>query len=205
MSKDRKIRNLKSNSASLLESEFTKIYKENFDRLYFFAFTYAKSEELAKDIVSEVFLNLWKNRTKFSEIRQLESYLYIAIKNQAIHVLSRNLKHTDSIEFEKEAKMIDKVDPEELLLEKELLREIELAVEELPDQCQLVFNMAKNQQMRYKEIAEELGISVSTVRMQLIKASGIIRETIRKKYSDEQGTDVLRIGAVRLFLLALIG
>lgn len=202
-----KIRNFDSEFS--LKAEFTRIYHDHFDRLYYFALKFTKSEDLAKDVVSEVFLNLWKNRASFSEIRRMESYLYISVKNQAIQMLSHNLKSSNSIEFEKEARIIDKIDPEELLLEKELIQEIEKAVATLPPQCQLIFNMAKNKQMKYKEIAEELGITVSTVRMQLIKASRIVKETIRKKYNDSDDADdslsSMRMGMVSALLLSFSG
>lgn len=204
MKSDPKVRNFKSDLS--LKAEFTKLYNDHFDRLFYFALTFTKSEDLAKDVVSEVFLKLWKNRSGFSEIRQIESYLYISIKNEAIQILSRNLVSTNSHDFERDAKIIDKIDPEELLIEKELIQEIERTVSQLPDQCQLIFNMAKNRQMKYKEIADELGISVSTVRMQLIKASGIVRDTIRKKYDDsEDSLGAFKLGVVSLLLTILVG
>ena len=204
MSKKSKIRRLEIEGS--LKTKFTRIYQDHFDRLYYFALTFTKSEDLAKDVVSEVFLKLWQNRSGFNEIRQIESYLYISVKNEAIQVLSRNLVSTNSHDFDQEAKIIDKIDPEELLIEKELIQQIERTVSQLPDQCQLIFNMAKNRQMKYKEIADELGISVSTVRMQLIKASGIIRDTIRKKYDDsEDSLGAFKLGVVSLLLTILVG
>ena len=196
-----KIKNIKE---STLDAEFVRVYEENFDRLFFFALKYTKSEELAKDVVSDVFLNLWKSRDRFSEIRQLESYLYISVKNEAIHVLSKNFNHS-SLDAEKEIKSIDQVDPQELLQEKELLKEIDRTVEQLPDQCRLIFDMAKNRQMKYKEIAEELGVSVSTVRMQLIKATSAIKDSIRKKYDDDNHTGHIQLGMVSLMLISLVG
>ena len=94
------------------------------------------------------------------------------------------------------------IEPEENIY---TVDEIKKVLPKVSKSYKKVFELFYFDNLKHNEIAEELGISVSTVRMQLIKASGIIRETIRKKYSDEQGTDVLRIGAVSLFLLALIG
>lgn len=182
---------------------FTRIYEENFERLFFFALTTTRSQDLSKDIVSEVFLNLWKKKDKFSQIKQLESYLYICVKNEAINVLSKNSHVDHSVDLERDIKIIDKVDPEELLLEKELLKEIKASVSKLPDQCRLVFEMAKNQQMKYKEIALELGISVSTVRMQLIKANTIIKETITSKYRDDD-MQSLRLGIIVTLLSCML-
>lgn len=198
MKKQLKLGNLEFKES--FKEEFSKIYSDHFDRLYYFALSFTKSDDLAKDVVSEVFLKLWKKRNGFSGIRQIESYLYISVKNEAIQVLSNNLNKVKSLEFEQAARVIDRIDPEELLIEKELVQEISQVVSKLPDQCQLIFNMAKNRQMKYKEIAEELNISVSTVRMQLIKASGIIKDAIQKKYDDPS----LAIGSVKMGMINLL-
>ncbi len=203
MSRLSKVRKLESDIS--LKKRLTGIYEDHFDRLYYFAISITKSDDLAKDVVSEVFFKLWKNRSAFSEIRQIESYLYISVKNEAIQVLSGNLVKGKSLDFDQEAKAVDRINPEELLIEKELIQEISGAVQKLPEQCQLIFNMAKNRQMKYKEIAEELGISVSTVRMQLIKATGTIKETIRDKYKDDKSLDSYKIGMIWLLLASLIG
>ncbi len=163
-----------------------------------------KSEELSKDVVSEVFLNLWKNRHKFSQIREIESYLFIAVKNQSIRTLTNDYNKKVTIGFGNAVKMIDKVDPEELLLEKELLEDIEHAVSKLPPQCQLIYRMAKDEQLKYKEIAEDLGISIASVKTQLVKAAAVIRETIRRKY-DHKEDDQRNNFSDSISVLLLIG
>lgn len=200
--KQEKIKNIQSRDLS--EDEFDEIYQNNFEHLYVFAKSMTKSEELSKDVVSEVFLNLWKNRAKFSQIREIESYLFIAVKNHSIRALTNDYNKKVTIGFGSAVRMIDKVDPEELLLEKELLEDIEQAVSKLPPQCQLIYRMAKDEQLKYKEIADDLGISIASVKTQLVKAAAVIREAIKRKY-DHKEDDQLSNFSDSISILLLIG
>ena len=81
---------------------------------------------------------------------------------------------------------IDRTSPEEVLLEKELLNALEEVIQLLPDQCQLVFRMAREENMSYQEISDRLGIHVSTVKSHMIKAIADVRNHISSKYDEEQ-------------------
>ena len=176
----------KSRSA---EEQFELIYAEQFDRLYFFAKTMVKSDQVAEDIIAEVFLNLWKNRHRFHEIKQMDAYLFIAVKNQATRILYEEPNKLEVSLLDNTVRFMDDVDPEELLLAKELSDALETIVATLPDQCKLIFNMARNQHLKYQEIADELGISISTVRTQLTKASSIIRKYLYDRYHESQSSE----------------
>lgn len=80
---------------------------------------------------------------------------------------------------------VDKISPEEVLLEKELLELINSVVDSLPEQCQLIFRMAKEKQMSYKDIALELGVSQSTVGTQMGRAIQAIRERYEASIADD--------------------
>ncbi|MEQ8339046.1 MAG: RNA polymerase sigma-70 factor [Cyclobacteriaceae bacterium] len=160
------------------QGDFEEVYTEHFQPLFIYARKLTNSAELAKDIVSDVFYNLWKSNPDFSQIKEIKSYLFIAVKNHAIRILTRNPQDFISLDQDQFIKKVDRTDPEEVLLEKELLQAIEIAVSKLPDQCQLIFDMAKNQQMSYQEIGKELGISQSTIKTQVGRALNEIRVSI---------------------------
>ncbi len=188
MKKQNRIHSLRN--SPLTEEVFDQIYLENFDHLFLFAKSMTKSEDISKDIVSEVFLNLWKNREKFSEIREIESYLFISIKNQSIRILNNDYAKKVSFGFENTMRMIDKVDPEDLLMEKELSMEIEKVISSLPPKCQMIFRMAKEKHLKYHEIADNMGISVASVKTQLVKAMAQLKKAIIRKYGDDDDTDL---------------
>lgn len=182
---------------------FEKAYSRNFEKLYKYAMTITLSEDVAKDVVSEVFFNLWNMKTGFAEIRELDSYLFIATKNQSIRTISQDPGSFVSIDFENSLKSIENINPEDLLLSKELSLLIEKTVSSLPDQCQLVFNLVRENQMKHKDVAEELGIAVGTVKNHMIKALFRIREELNEYYNksgDETYNIYSRISGYLLIL-----
>ena len=166
------------------EGYFEAVYAEFFKPLYRYARSIAKSDDLAKDVVSDVFFNLWKSGSDLSQIKELRSYLFRSVKNQVIRTLSYDPRSFGSIDTENHMKQIERVNPEEVLLEKELIEVIERAIGNLPDQCQLIFDMARNQQLTYAEISEKLNISQSTIKTQVSRAIAAIKHTIEIYYND---------------------
>lgn len=163
---------------------FEEVYKENFARLYAYALIITKSKNLAKDVVSEVFFNLWKAKTDLFSIKELKSYLFTSTKNQAIRTLSNNPARFRSESYEQVTLSIDKMDPEELLIGKEFEQFLNEVIEKLPPQCALVFRMIKEDKMKYDEVATELGISKDTVKYHLKTALKKIRSELNEYFAD---------------------
>ncbi|XOV91004.1 MAG: sigma-70 family RNA polymerase sigma factor [Bacteroidota bacterium] len=166
------------------KEEFDRVYREHFSRLYTFAITLTKCEEFSKDVISDVFVNLWNSKIDFSKIRDIESYLFITVKNYTIQALSKRAHRIKGINIEMVLKETDMADPEHVLIEKELLVGLENIIQSLPSQCQLVFRLAREKNMTYQQISDELGIATSTVKSHMIKAIATIRIFIVEKYSE---------------------
>ena len=109
------------------------------------------------------------------------------------------------LDSEPQGGLINPINPEDLMLEKELEIQLEKIVSELPDQRQLIFRMARERGMKYSEIGTELGISVETVRSQLMKAQTKMREEISNYYLDYQKSKYAASGLTTflLFLLSI--
>lgn len=172
---------------------FKNTYERYFDNLFLFAKSILKSPDRAEDVVSEVFLNLWKNRASLDTIKELSAYLFVAVKNTALRSLAQDPQKFSIQDYQESTKYADKIDPSELLIEAELQQLIHNIVEQLPDQCQLVFKMAKEQEMSYQEIAEELGISINTVKGHLKKAIQRLRSGLEAFYNkqDDKGRSIV--------------
>ncbi|XOV91585.1 MAG: RNA polymerase sigma factor [Bacteroidota bacterium] len=117
-------------------------------------------------------------------MKDIRAYLLKSVKNSCIKIISR-----DPIQFEKlqmgiETKLVEEIDPEEVLIGKELDQFLEEAIESLSPQCQLVFNMVRLQNKKYNDVANELGISVNTVRNLLVSALKHIRKRIETSYDE---------------------
>ena len=186
------------------EGYFETVYTEFFKPLYRYARSIARSDDIAKDVVSELFFNLWKSQIDLSKIKELKSYLFRSVKNQVVKTLTNDPRSFDSIDTENFVKQIERVSPEDILLEKELLFIIEQAIAGLPDQCRLIFSMAKSKQLNYAGIAEELGVSQSTVKTQVARAIAVIRQATDTYYSEGDIHHAKRLGIGGLLYLVAI-
>lgn len=160
-----------------------KAFKQFFDlfagRLYQFAFSFLKKKPLAEEVVSDVFFKVWLNRENLVNIENIKAYLFKATYNTSLNYLDEeNRKKAISLEGLEVELGIDYICPETQLINKELKELIDKAIESLPSRCKLIYKMAKVEQMKYKEIAEALDISVKTIDNQLIIAVKKIGEAI---------------------------
>jgi len=147
-------------------------YKELFLSFYNpllrFATSLVKSKEQAEEIVSDVFIQIWEKRKRINSINNLKVYLFIAVKNTALNYLSRQNKTlTDNIDLaDLELKSIY-FDPEQLMVTAEMIARIKQAIEQLPPKCKLIFKLIKEEELKYKDVAEILGLSIKTVEHQV--------------------------------------
>ena len=163
---------------------FKRIYKNYFQELFVYAKAIVKSDDLAKDAIEEVFVNLWESGINLEKIREIKSYLMVSVRNECFKLTYKASSFGDIADYENDLANIEKITPEEVLIEKELLEVINAAIKRLPDQCQIVFEMSRNQQMSYKEISRELGISTSAVGTQVTRAIKAIRTEIEHHFSE---------------------
>jgi RNA polymerase sigma-70 factor (family 1) len=152
-----------------IEPAFEKIYLYYRRRLLAFAFGYLHSRELAEELVEDVFVKLWCSRASVPGIRNLTVYLYAAVKNRALNALSRESRGvpTDPFELAENDGLLLLVTPHDLLVTSEVMQQMQAAVESLPERCRLIFRLIREDGLRYKEVAEILGISVNTIDAQM--------------------------------------
>jgi RNA polymerase sigma-70 factor (family 1) len=150
------------------DAAFNEIYERYWSLLYRAAFNVLKDEDACLDVIQEVFIWFWEHRSNI-EVRSVKAYLLVAVKYKVANHI-RNGKVRESF-YDK----IPKVEPgdgfpDEALEVKELKEMIDRFVSELPDRCQEVFLLSRNEHLTNKEIAERLGISEKTVENQINKA-----------------------------------
>jgi RNA polymerase sigma-70 factor (family 1) len=161
------------------ELAFNALYRTLTIKLSRFAYAYVEDTEACKEIVNDVFIRLWLNRSNLAHIRNVQVYLYISVKNASLNNLKstssrrlRELNASGSLYFQLNA------DPSELLISKELHAEIIKAVNSLPPRCKLIFKMVKEDGLSSKEVAGILGLSNKTVFAQLAIALKRIESVI---------------------------
>lgn len=139
-------------------------------RLIKFCVLYVHQREIAEEIVSDVFVNCWINRATLQDILNPETYLFVCVKHKAINYTKKmstiHLVNLDGHSSE----LIDLSRPDTKFEKKELLLKLDEAIETLPLQCRVIFRLVKEDGMKYREVAEVLGISVRTVETQVFRA-----------------------------------
>ncbi len=159
-------RQIKKNDAKSLKE----LYERYYDKLCYFSFGYVKSVDVSKDVVSDVFLNIWIKKETLTIETNLKAYFYKATRNRALRLLSKeksnfeNLKIVDSLNMFSDDTAIGTLEYEELE------SVIESILNKLPPKRQVVFRLSRIDKLSYKEIAEALSISVNTVQNHMIKA-----------------------------------
>lgn len=150
---------------------FESLFQIYYERLFHFSLNFVHSKDLAEEIVSDVFIKVWRNRARLSDIRNIDTYLYIATKHQSINYVQKQSEKlvATSPDFDPDH-LIEWFNPEKELEYRELLHDIHLAVENLPHQCKMIFKLIREDGLKYQEVAEILGISVRTVETQLFRA-----------------------------------
>lgn len=180
------------------------IYHDNFEDLYIYAKTITHSDDLAKDVVSDVFYDLIKSESVFDHIRNPRAYLFKSVKNGCIKILSRDPIQFELLQEDQEYQLIEHHDPEELMMSRELEDFINSAVENLSDQCQLVFKMIRVENKHYDEVAEALGISTNTVRNHLVAATKCLRIELNNHFADPKVIKLVTNLAVMSFVTTFL-
>jgi len=154
---------------------FEKVYCCYKDRIYYYALKLTKSEELAEEVVQDVFIKIWTNREKIDTQYSFSSFVFRVAHNHAINILKR-------IAYEKVAKeRISKTaissvnDTEDNVIYKEYMEIMADAIEQLPPKRKSIFNLSRTRGISHDDIAYGMGISKNTVKSQLVKATKSIR------------------------------
>lgn len=158
---------------------FQEFYNLFYIKTYRVSGYFVKSDELKEEIVSDVFFSVWLSRKNLVKIENIEAYLYIITRNRALYYL-KNTSHEISIEHIPIGYSFDDETPESIAITRELKQALNGAVAELPERCKLIFLMAKEEGLKYKEIAQILSISEKTVNAQMVTALKKLGESLRK-------------------------
>ena len=157
------------------ETVFEQVFKSHFKRLHAYAFTILRDDADAEEMVQQVFFKLWERSEKLSLTGSVSAYLYRAVHNESLNYIKhRKIKSNHQLHVAHNMK--NEVDhPGKKILAGELEKKIHSALNELPEQCRTIFQMSRFDELKYREIADKLGISVKTVENQMGKALKLLR------------------------------
>ncbi|MDR0698063.1 MAG: RNA polymerase sigma-70 factor [Tannerella sp.] len=152
-------------------------------KLFHLAYSHLQSQEVAEEAVLDVFTAIWNKRKSLTHIKNIESYLYISTKNQALQYLRHNAIPDKNRLSLYEIELVAEDDtPEHILLDKEYESLIQAAIDTLPPKCKEVFRLCLSDKLKNREIAKLLSISEKTVSDHLALAYKRIASYVKKRY-----------------------
>lgn len=128
----------------------------------------------SKNLVHEVFISVWEKFEELPEDTNFRSYLYTSARNRCLNYIRNQKKHVafDSVRDQ------GVVSDDNSMEVRELEKEIDLAINTLPEKCRLVFEMSRYEELKYAEIAQKMNISVKTVEAHMSKALSLLRKAL---------------------------
>jgi len=157
------------------ERAFEQVFKSFYQPLTAFAFQYVDDHEVAEEVVQEMFSSIWTKASQIEIRTTIKSYLYGAVRNACLN----HLKHEKIKRKYEEHEMYNSEYDEVNFLElEELQEEIDKALAGLPEKCREIFEMSRYEEKKYKEIADELGLSIKTVETQMGRALKHMRTSL---------------------------
>ena len=163
---------------TLDKSAFEELFRSYFTPLCSFAQKYVHDIDEAKDIVHNVFINLWNKREQVDTNTSLKSYLFQGVHNRCLNYIRDHKKLVQFDTPQSEAELGNYLESRDHLESSEAEYRINQALDDLPDKCREIFLMNRFDGLKYREIAEKLNISIKTVETQMSRALKSLRDRL---------------------------
>ena len=171
--------NSNSNKEKLTAQEFERAFDLYYTNVRNFLYYKTSQQGLAEDVAQDAFVKLWETRDKIDK-NSIKAYVFTIANNLAINQLKR-----DQLKFKFLKLQVDKKDiktPEYLLEMQEFDEKLQETLSKVPDGAREVFLMNRIDGLKYREIAEMLGLSMKAVEKRMSRALAILREEINVKF-----------------------
>lgn len=157
------------------EKAFELVFKAYYTQLVVFTAKITSSQDEAEDIVTEVFLGLFKRCNLFDSEPNIRAFLYVSCRNRCLNYLKSKKRHdVRSLEFAEEIKD-DTLLEYEYEIMTEVVEAIQTSIDDLPEECRRIFKMLYYEELKPAEVAARLQISVNTVYVQKSRAIHMLR------------------------------
>ena len=156
--------------------KFEELFKGLFKPLCGFAMKFTRDLDDAKNLVHEVFIQVWEKFDTLPADTNYKSYCYTAVRNRCLNYIRDKKKFVmlSNVEEGTMTEINTRLETSELELK------IEAAIASLPEKCRIVFVLNRIEGMKYAQIAQKLNISIKTVEAQMSKALGVMKEHLRE-------------------------
>jgi RNA polymerase sigma-70 factor (family 1) len=162
------------------KAAFAELYNRYWKRLLINARFHLGSEQEAEEVVQNVFMNIWKARQKLELKNTFATYISSCVKYETMAALAKQKRRSaaklalSNIGDVAEFNTINSIDYESTR------KKLEATIQTLPEKCQLVFRLSREEGFTEKQIAGELGISTKTVQAHITKALKVLRTNLQQ-------------------------
>lgn len=158
---------------------FTLLYRRYWEDLFVTAAKTLRGKEEAADVVQDVFLSLWNRRNELDIKGSLAAYLHTSVRYKCIHYIEKNITRRDYLVHFAEVIIKSVSSNAEINLQvKEIEHTVNKTIAGMPPKMQEVYKLSRNEHLSHKEIAENMSISVETVKKHIHHALHLIRRDL---------------------------
>lgn len=149
-------------------SAFERLFRQHHRAVWALAKALTHSKSMADDVTQDVFICLWEKRKKLAHIQRFSYYLLAMVRNHSLNQMNK-LRYRNEIDLDEVDMdwLILDTTPESVLISSEMLHGINVAINDLPPRCKLIFYLVKEKGLKYKEAAALLNVSVKNVENQI--------------------------------------
>uniref|UniRef100_UPI004029C0BD RNA polymerase sigma factor n=1 Tax=Prevotella sp. TaxID=59823 RepID=UPI004029C0BD len=160
------------------KASFEQLFRDNYGKAYYLALRILHDDEASKDVVADAFELVWR-RLQDSDVDKLSSYLLTAVKNVCLDYIRKQNIRNRYVQASVQAVGKLSFNPEEVDLHEEKIQTIMRSLDELTPRTQQIVTMCYVQRKKYREVAEELGISESAVKKHIMQALSYMRQKFK--------------------------
>jgi RNA polymerase sigma-70 factor (family 1) len=164
------------------EKAFNVLFYQHHARVYNLARRFLPYKEDAEEIVQIVFIALWENRYKIDENQSLSGYILTIARHWIYNTIKKSIYRQGYLEHLQIQNQSLEYVTEDAVLFNELNTLVDKLTNELPPKRSEIFRLSRNEGLSYREIANRLSITESTVNTQLTKALEYVRKNIKSVY-----------------------
>lgn len=162
----------------LNEKDFDDNFRCYYRPLCMFSLKIVNDIDQAEDIVQDAFVDLWQKRESLKDSSNIRAYLFAIVRNKSTDYI----KKISSIEVSYDISLIAEEEMEQTIEDSFEQARILTAIDNLPERCKNALLLSKRDGLKYEEIAENMSVSVNTVRNHISKALRLIKKSTRKIY-----------------------
>lgn len=159
---------------------FVDLFHYYWEPLFLYIVKVLKNEDDAEDILQDVFMKVWEQRTRLGHIQSIKAYLFTMARHGALRFVASSQQRYQFLDQLEDffGEMKQETGEGQLVL-RELHAVIDSQVQQLPKRMREVFLLSRRDNLSHREIAEQLAISEKTVKKQMNYALKSIRAKLR--------------------------